>query len=175
MLDAITQATAADQAAAWQLYVDVCNQQAHDAYTPRWTLGVYPAEEDIRGHLEAKDLYVGWKDGQATGAMVVTMSEDPEYASVPWPTPAEPDEVAVIHLLAVHPRARGQHVGSELVREAIRLAREAGKRVMHLDVVPGNQAASRIYEAEGFVHACTHQVFYEDTGLMDFDMYELAL
>lgn len=175
MLDAITQATSADFDALWQFYSDVCNQQANDPYSPQWTLGVYPAEEDIRGHLEAGDLHVGWVDGVPAAAMVVTMHEDPEYADVPWITSAADDEVAVIHLLAVHPRARGQHVGSELVREAIRLSREAGKRVMHLDVVPGNQAASRIYEAEGFVHACTHQVFYEDTGLMDFDMYELAL
>ena len=39
----------------------------------------------------------------------------------------------------------------------------------------GNLAASRIYLAEGFVFVGTYQIFYEDTGLMAFDMYELAL
>lgn len=175
MLDAITRTTPADLAVVWQLYVDVCKQQAHDAYTPQWTLGVYPTEDDIAADIAAGELYVGWVDGMPAAAMVLVMHEDPEYTEVPWPTSAADDEVAVIHLLAVHPRARGRHAGSELVREAIRLAREAGMRVMHLDVVPGNLAASRIYEAEGFVRACTHQIFYEDTGLMDFDMYELVL
>ena len=46
---------------------------------------------------------------------------------------------------------------------------------MHLDVVPGNLAASRIYEEAGFSLACTHEIFYEDTGLMDFRMFELVL
>lgn len=175
MLDAFTQATPADFDAVWQLYVDVCNQQANDPYTPKWTLGVYPTEDDIRGHIEAGELTLGWLDGTTVAAMVIIGHEDPEYADVPWVTHVEPDEVAVIHLLAVHPRVRGQHAGAALVQEAIRLARAAGKRVIHLDVVPGNLAASRIYEAEGFVHACTTQIFYEDTGLMDFDMYELVL
>ena len=67
------------------------------------------------------------------------------------------------------------HLGAWLAREGIRLARELGKRVIHLDVVPGNLAASRIYEAEGFAFACTHEVFYEDTGLMGFDLYEYVL
>lgn len=175
MLDAITQATPADFGAAWQLYVDVCAQQAHDPYTPQWTIDVYPAEDDIRKHIDAGELYLGWQDGAPAAAMVLVEHEDPEYVEVPWLTPAAPDEVAVIHLLAVHPRARGQHAGAALVQEAIRLAREANKRVIHLDVVPGNLAASRIYEAEGFVYVCTNQIFYEDTGLMDFDMYELVL
>lgn len=175
MLDAITRATPADFDALWQLYSDVCAHQAKDPYSPQWTLGVYPAVEDVRRHLEAGDLYVGWSDDAPVAAMVATMHEDPEYAEVPWVTPAAPEEVAVIHLLAVHPRARGHRAGSALVREAIRLAREAGKRAIHLDVVPGNRAASRIYLAAGFTCAGTFPIFYEDTGTMDFEMYELVL
>ena len=175
MLDAISRAILADLDVVWQLYVDVCAQQEHDAYTPQWTQGVYPTKEDIREHIEAGDLYVGWADGSPAAAMVVTMHEDPEYTEVPWPTPAAPDKVAVIHLLAVHPRLRGRHIGAELVRAAIRLAREAGMQVMHLDVVPGNLAASRIYTAEGFTLACIYPIFYEDTGRINFEMYELVL
>lgn len=175
MLDAITKATDADLEAVWQLYVDVCEHQAQDAYGPQWTLGVYPTVDDIHEHIDAGELYVGWLDERPVAAMVVVGHDDPEYASVPWTTPATEDEVAVIHLLAVHPNARGLHAGAELVREATRLARDAGKLVMHLDVVPGNLAASRIYLAEGFRLVCTHQIFYEDTGLADFDMYELVL
>ena len=175
MLDAITKATTDDFDAVWQMYVDVCEHQAQDAYGPKWTLGVYPTMDDVRGHIDSGELYVGWSGVQPVAAMAVVGHEDPEYVSVPWMTPAADDEVAVLHLLAVHPSARGLHAGAELVHEATRLAREAGKRVMHLDVVPGNLAASRIYLAEGYKLACTHKIFYEDTGLADFDMYELVL
>lgn len=171
----ITRASADDFDVMWQFYHDVCEAQAHDRYGAKWVFGVYPAEEDIRTHLEAGEFYVSWMDGAPAAAMVVTMHEDPEYADVPWRTPAADNEVAVIHLLAVHPRARGQRAGAALVREAIRLARTAGMRVMHLDVVPGNLAASRIYVEAGFDLVCTYQIYYEDTGLADFDMYELVL
>lgn len=175
MLDRIEPAGAGDLEATWQLYEDVCAQQEHDAYGARWTPGVYPARTDIEGHIEAGDLYVGRAGERIACAMVVTSHEDPEYADVPWSLKAAPDEVAVIHLLAVSPDFRGKRLGAELVRAAIDIAKQNGARVMHLDVVPGNLAASRIYEAAGFSLACTHEVFYEDTGLVAFDMYELAL
>ena len=175
MLDSIVAATPADLEALWQLYADVCAQQEHDAYTPQWTQGVYPTIDDLRAHVDAGDMYVGTLDARFVAAMVLTPHEDPEYLDVPWPTACAQDEVAVIHLLAVHPSMRGKHLGAELVREAIALARKDGKRVIHLDVVPGNLAASRIYRDAGFVPVGTYQIFYEDTGLADFDMYERVL
>jgi len=175
MLDSIVAATPADLETLWQLYADVCAQQEHDAYTPQWTQGVYPTIDDLRAHVDAGDMYVGTLDGRFVAAMVLTPHEDPEYLDVPWPTACAQDEVAVIHLLAVHPSMRGKHLGAELVREAIALARKDGKRVIHLDVVPGNLAASRIYRDAGFVPVGTYQIFYEDTGLADFDMYERVL
>ena len=175
MSDTFAVAKPADFEAIWQFYTDVCAAQTHDRYNPGWTLGVYPTTDDIRGHLEAGDLYVFWTDDQSAAAMALVPHEDPEYASVPWPTSCSPDEVAVIHLLAVHPTMRGRRLGEQLVREAIRLARAAGKRVIHLDVMPGNLAASRVYLAAGFNLVGTFQIFYEDTGLADFEMYECVL
>lgn len=171
----ITRASTDDFDALWQFYTDVCAQQAHDQYSPMWTLDVYPAKEDIRGHLEAGEFYVATQDGRIAGALVITPHEDPEYAHIPWPTPAADDEVAVIHLLAVHPSMRGRHIGAKLVEDAIAVAGTMGKRVIHLDVVQQNQVASRIYKQAGFTFVGPYRVFYEDTGLMDFDMYEYAL
>lgn len=175
MLDAITRCTITDFDAVWQLYVDVCKHQAYDPYGPKWTLGIYPTADDVRNHIEAGELYVGWLDGTPVAGMALVAHEDEEYAEVPWITPAADDEIAVIHLLCVHPRARGHQAGAQMVREAIRLSREMGMRVIHLDVVPGNLAASRIYLQEGFILVGTQQIFYEDTGLADFDMYECVL
>jgi ribosomal protein S18 acetylase RimI-like enzyme len=175
MLDAITRCTITDFDAVWQLYVDVCEHQAYDPYGPKWTLGVYPTADDVRNHIEAGELYVGWLDDTPVAGMALVAHEDEEYAEVPWITPADDDEIAVIHLLCVHPRARGHQTGAQMVREAIRLSREMGMRVIHLDVVPGNLAASRIYLQEGFVLVGTQQIYYEDTGLADFDMYECVL
>ena len=141
MLDRIEPAGASDLEATWQLYEDVCAQQEHVAYGARWTLGVYPARTVFEGHIEAGDLYVGRAGEKIACAMVVTSHEDPEYADVPWELKAAPEEVAVIHLLAVSPDYRGKRLGAELVRAAIDIARQNGARVMHLDVIGGGVLA----------------------------------
>ena len=175
MLEPLTLATRADLPAIWQLYSDVCEHQAADAYSPQWTLGIYPAEEDFLDRIDAGEMMLGFDQGRLVGALALTREEDPEYVGVPWPSGATEDEVSVIHLLAVHPDARGQRLGAQLVREAIRIAREWSKRAIHLDVVPGNDIASRLYVAEGFAFVQLHEVYYEDLGNVDLEMYELAL
>ncbi|MBR3234270.1 MAG: GNAT family N-acetyltransferase [Atopobiaceae bacterium] len=165
----------ADLDSVWQFYVDVCNHQAVDPYTPLWTLGVYPSKEVIAEHIENGDLYLFTDDKRPVAAMALVPHDDPEYAEVPWPSKATGEEACSVHLLAVHPDVRGQGIGRELVREAIRLARAWDKRAIHLDVVPSNLSAKSMYLAEGFSFVCSWEIWYEDTGTMDFDMYELAL
>jgi ribosomal protein S18 acetylase RimI-like enzyme len=107
--------------------------------------------------------------------MIVRQRDDDEYANVPWPSGLSGNEVSTVHLVAVHPSLRGKGVGAELVREAIRLSRAWCKRAVHLDVMLGNLAASRIYTAEGFAYVGNSEVFYEDTGTVELEMYELVL
>lgn len=159
----------------WQFYADVCEGSKYDRYGPSWTLGVYPSEEDIRNHLNAQEFYLVREEGRLLAAMVLVAHEDPEYEGFAWPSGAAGEQVAVIHLLAVHPAARGQGLGAWLVQEAVRLARAEQKAALHLDVVPGNLAASRIYLQQGFSFVGHHQVFYEDLGKVALEMYELVL
>lgn len=171
----IRNASRDDFAALWRLYSDVCAHQEHDAYGPCWSIGIYPTESDLLEHLDAGDAYLALDDGRAVGGMVLTRTEDPAYLGIDWPSGAIGDGVSVIHLLCAHPKARGLGIGRTLVREAERLARVWGKRAIHLDVVPGNLAASRIYLQEGFALVCHHIVHYEDLGDTALEMYELAL
>ena len=175
MFDEFRKATDADFDAAWQLYADVCAQMPNDDYSPHWKLGIFPAEEDVRGYLDQGQLYLGFIDGRLVAAMALTDCDDPQYAGMTWPSGAQGDEASVIHLLAIHPSTRGMHLGTVLVQEAIRLAREMGKKAIHLDVYPGNLAASRIYLAAGFTYVGMYESYYEDTSTMAFEMYERVL
>ena len=65
---------------------------------------------------------------------------------------ARPDEPGVFTLdgLAVDASSRGRGIGQRLLHETFALAREAGARVVRLDVIDGNDGARRLYERLGF-------------------------
>jgi len=52
--------------------------------------------------------------------------------------------------------ARGQGVGEALMREGMRLANEAGVRMLELTSMPYRQAANRLYKRLGFVRKPTN-------------------
>ena len=186
----------------WRFYADVCAAQAADEYSPDWHLGVYPSRADLEGHIADGDLYVAVDrerttssagtgitsdatavghanhvDGESPilGAMVLTGREDDDYLAVVWHHKVAPEDVCVLHLLATHPDARGRGVAKALLSGMVEIARSRGKRAIHLDVVMGNLAASRLYEGFGFLSAGTARVHYDDIGDTDLWMYELPL
>ena len=48
-------------------------------------------------------------------------------------------------------------------------------KAVRLDVLKGNVPAERLYKDMGFRYVDTLQLFYEDTGRVDFDLYELDI
>ena len=144
-------------------------------YHPKWKKDIYPAQADIRMAIEEGTLYIGRCEGRIAGAMVVNQEFNGEYVDVPWPAALEAGEFMVIHMLGVHRDFNGRGYAKQLVRYAAELAARAGMKAIRLDVVEGNLAACRLYETCGFVYVDTRKSYYEDTGWMEFDLYELKL
>lgn len=168
-------AVPADFQAIWNFYGQIIDGMADAECKPGWQRGVYPAESFIRESLANGELHTVWQDGALAGAMVLNRSCTPGYETVPWTVEAEPGEVSVIHALGVMPAFQGKGVAKALVREAVRLAKEAGQKALRLDVLHGNLPAQRLYASAGFQYRGTVQLFYEDTGLTNYLLYELAL
>ena len=144
-------------------------------YKPGWKKGIYPSDGELREALEAGWLYTGREDGGIAAAMIVNDRSNEGYRQAQWPTPAGDGETAVIHALGVMPHRGGRGLGKEMVRYAIGLAKQQGKKVVRLDVLNGNLPAERLYMGLGFQYVQTVSMFYEDTGWTDFLLYEYPL
>lgn len=65
--------------------------------------------------------------------------------------PSEPSTPSFAHLVVgVHPRFQGHGIGGRMMDEADRRVLGMGYTRTHLRVVPGNEAATRLYESRGY-------------------------
>ena len=144
-------------------------------YHPMWQKDIYPAPEELQSALDAQTLYLGRTGNRIAAAMVLNRNCNDAYRAVSWKTEIRQEDCLVIHMLGVHGEFAGRGYAREMVRYAIDFARSAEMKAVRLDVLKGNLPAERLYESLGFVYADTVSMFYEDTGWMDFKLYEYTL
>lgn len=117
-------------------------------------------------------MYLYKENVKIVGAMAITMNQGKEYHAIEWSQQVADNEVAVIHILAVSPDSQGKGIGSEMIRESIRIAREKGMRAIRLDALASNTPAHRIYERLGFEYRGKQHLFAENTAWTDFFYFE---
>ena len=144
-------------------------------YHPKWQKDIYPAPEDMRDAIDRGELYIGRVGERIAAAMVLNQQYNPEYEDIVWTKPFDRSEFMVIHMLGVHNDFAGRGLAKEMVRFAIETAGAAGMKAIRLDVLKGNVPAERLYPAMGFSYVDTIKLFYEDTGRVDFELFELVL
>jgi len=100
--------------------------------------------------VKPAEQLVAEQDGQVVGTVLlypaetVLSSADGLQVTLRWPE---------VRLLAVTPGARGQGVGTALMRECVRRAGQAGARALTLHTTDIMQAAIRLYERMSFRRA----------------------
>ena len=62
-----------------------------------------------------------------------------------------------------------------MMEEAVKIAEDMGLKALRLDVLEGKLPAERLYEKVGFQYAGSLNIFYEDTGWADFNLYEYEI
>lgn len=142
---------------------------------PGWKKGIYPDEKFLNGAIERQELLIGILDGVITGAMVANHECADGYETIEWKTGAGPQEVTVIHALGVLPEHQGKGLAGEMVNEVIRRVCIGRQKAIRLDVLAANVSAQRFYLSRGFEYCGTVKLFYEDTGLTEFLLYEYIL
>ena len=155
-------------------YNRIIDAQEGQEFSPGWTKDVYPAREDIASAIKAGEMYLGLLGNEIVCAERITGNDD-IYERVRWHYDAKEDEITVIHLLCVLQGYYGRGFAKEMIRHAAEFSRSIGRKVIRLDVIKGNERAKNLYLSEGFEFIGEYQIYYEDTGLADFWMFEKTL
>lgn len=166
-----TKATVQDREKVITFYDDIIEQQQYDDYSPLWTRGIYPSDDDIDAFIRDNCLLLVKDGDRITAAAVLIDHEEEMYLDVSWKGKFKEDQISVVHLLGVHPDYRRQGYSDELIDYLLKTASEKSKAI-HLDVVEGNLPAERLYLKHGFTYAGRKDVFYEDTGEITVRLYE---
>lgn len=152
-----------------------------------WQKGVHPSDEFLRESIDGGYMYLldeanrdaGECDkdeaGEILAAVVLNSDWNDGYNDVPWSVDCPPENVMIIHALAVRPDLQGQGVGRRIVKEIIEIARQNNMKTIRLDSLSRNTAAVRLYTGGGFDIIQRKRLYYEDTGLTDFILYEMVL
>ena len=154
-------------------YDDVTKRTPNMERFARWQKRKHPTIDGIRAYIEEGSMYLQKENDAIVGAMAVTMYQGDDYHAITWSQQVEDNEAAVIHILAVSPDGQGKGVGSEMIREAIRLAQTNGMKTIRLDALASNTPAHKIYKALGFEYRGLQHLYAENTGWTDFYFFEL--
>lgn len=157
------------------LYAAAIDRLATDGIEIFWDLDHHPSRDFLRGAIERGELYVATREGRILGAMVVDQSQRPEYADIAWGCDAPCEAVAVMHVLAISPDARGQGVATFMLSELTALCRMRGVRSIRLDALNCNTPACALYRRAGYSVVYAGPIHIPDIGPHDFEVFELVL
>ena len=168
----LNRATIEDYESIIAFYNDVTDRTPDMERFARWIKGLHPTNDGIRAYIEEGSIYLYKENDAIVGAMAVTMYQGVDYHAIEWSQQVEDNEAAVIHILAVSPDAQGKGIGSEMIREAIRLAHANGMKAIRLDALASNTPAHKIYKTLGFEYRGKQHLYAENTGWTDFYFFE---
>lgn len=168
-------AAEADFEAVRNFYWDIIDAVGDKKNYSQWKKGIYPADDDLMGFISRGELFISECDGGIVAALAMNHNCADGYEKVDWAVSAEPDETSVIHILGVSGAHWGKGIAKALLFEAFELARANGQKVIRLDTLVDNDPARRLYESAGFDCRGEISLYYEDTGVTDFYMYEYVL
>ena len=141
-------------------------------YCP-WVYGKHPTDDMIKFYIENGFLFYLEEDKEIIAASALTSYQDKEYREVNWGQHLKDDEVSVVHILCVSPKKRRCGVAKRVVKELITIAKDSNKRGVRLDALCTNKPAHSLYESLGFNKCDKKRWYAENTGWIDFFLYEM--
>ena len=129
----------------------------------------------ITDYVRQGNMYCSEDGTDITAAVAVTPYQTDDYHEIDWQAALKDDEVAVVHILAVNPHFRNHGCAKAMMRKVISLADSKGLKAVRLDALACNVPAHRLYESLGFQKRDVRHWYTENTGWVDFYLFEFLL
>ncbi len=158
-----------------EFYDEMIDDLEKNGNYPRWKKGEHPTVEEAGQEISEGSFYVMEQGGEMVGNMILNHKAEDGFNRIHWQIKASPDQVYVIHSLAIHPDYQGRGLAKTFVAFAEDMARDEHCKAIRLSSVDGNFPASHLYETCGYTYMGSGSLGYEDRGLPKFDLYEKVL
>lgn len=158
-----------------KFYYDLIDGMKSSQYKSGWIKDVYPTGKFIQDSIMKSELIIAEIDNNIVGVMIINHDSTKGYEKMKWKTEGTKDEIALIHAFGVSPNFQKQGIAREILTYVIKRSKEMKIKAIRLDVLASNKPAQKLYTTVGFDYIGTIQLFYENTGITDFLLYELIL
>lgn len=120
----------------------------------------YPRKPHFFNDIEHGRLFVVDSAGTLQGVMAI-LDHEPRYDGIDW----NKGDALVLHRIIVDPHAQNHGVASAMMLHAIALAKERGKKAIHIDTHPGNPRMKGFlrkhqFQYRGYIRSM-HRLAYE--------------
>lgn len=140
-----------------------------------WIKDVYPDGKLIKDSIIQNELLIAEINNTIAGAMIINHDSAEGYERMKWEVEAAKDEAVYIHAFGISPHFQKQGIAHKILTHVIKRCKKMKIKAIRLDVLASNKPAQNLYTKVGFNYIGTIQLFYENTGMTDFLLYELVL
>lgn len=141
----------------------------------RWVYGKHPTAEMILSYINGGYMYYVEDKRKMIAAVALTPFQNSDYREVEWSVDLDDDEVFVVHILCVDPKHQGTGISKRIMDLVVELARNMDMKAIRLDALCCNEPAIKLYEKYGFTKMGTKNWYADNTGWIDFFLYEYVL
>lgn len=145
-----------------EIYHEILDLEASSVSYTNWQKGLYPTIHNAREALLEGTLFVGEDNNNLYGTVILNHIQPKEYNEINWQTPAEAEEVMVIHTLCIRPSESGKGRGRVMVDFCEDYARSQKSKVIRLDTYEGNKPASDLYTKLGYTYVGTTMFHFQN-------------
>lgn len=146
----IRKATKNDIDAVALIYEKIHTAEEKGETSTGWERGVYPVRETALAALERDDFFVIEAEGKVVGSGILNKIQVDVYEGAAWKNEAAPEEVLVMHTLAIDPDKKRRGYGREFVKSYEEYAHQNGCPYLRIDTNEKNTSARKFYKKLGY-------------------------